>query len=61
MVVSQSLGNGTLLTMVYNKVYEELIQHNEEMLWNSEPVKTNVNPNAYEHLKPQRDAFGDRL
>ena len=51
------VGNGTFGGMVFGKVDEELIQLNEATLWSGGPVKTNVNPGAFENLKPLREAL----
>lgn len=51
------VGNGRLGGMVFGGVQDELIQLNESSLWNGGPVRTNVNPGAYENLQIVRDAL----
>src|SRR5690349_11313159 len=51
------VGNGRLGAMVFGRVGEELIQLNEATLWTGGPVKTNVNPKAYENLLQAREAL----
>jgi alpha-L-fucosidase 2 len=51
------VGNGRLGAMVFGGVQEELIQLNEATLWSGGPVKTNVNPTAFEYLGRAREAL----
>lgn len=51
------VGNGRLGAMVYGGVQDELIQLNEGSLWTGGPVRTHVNPGAYENLQIVRDAL----
>lgn len=51
------VGNGRLGAMVFGGVGEELIQLNEATLWNGGPVRTNVNPGAYDQLQLVREAL----
>ncbi len=51
------VGNGRLGAMVFGGVEDELIQLNEATLWTGGPVRTNVNPGAYENLLLARDAL----
>ena len=51
------VGNGRLGAMVFGGVTEELLQLNEATLWTGGPVKTNVNPGAYNNLLKARDAL----
>ena len=51
------LGNGRLGAMVFGGVQHELIQLNEGSLWTGGPVRTNVNPGAYENLQVVRQAL----
>jgi len=51
------VGNGRLGAMVFGGVQEELIQLNEATLWTGGPVRTNVNPKAYENLLKAREAL----
>ena len=51
------VGNGRLGAMVFGGVQEELIQLNEGSLWTGGPVRTNVNPGAYENLQIVREAL----
>ncbi len=51
------LGNGRLGAMVFGGVKQELIQLNEGSLWSGGPVRTNVNPGAYDNLQLVRDAL----
>jgi alpha-L-fucosidase 2 len=51
------VGNGRLGAMVFGGVAEELIQLNEGSLWTGGPVRTNVNPGAYEVLQQIREAL----
>ena len=51
------VGNGRLGAMVFGGVQEELIQLNESTLWTGGPVRTNVNPGAYDNLQLARDAL----
>jgi alpha-L-fucosidase 2 len=51
------VGNGRLGAMIFGGVGEELIQLNESTLWNGGPVRTNVNPGAYDQLKLVREAL----
>jgi len=51
------VGNGRLGAMVFGGVQDELIQLNEGSLWTGGPVRTHVNPGAYENLQIVRDAL----
>src|SRR6195952_1688254 len=51
------VGNGRLGAMVFGGVQDELLQLNEGSLWTGGPVRTNVNPGAYENLQIVRDAL----
>ncbi|MES2891428.1 MAG: glycoside hydrolase family 95 protein [Bacteroidota bacterium] len=51
------VGNGRLGAMIFGRVGEELIQLNESTLWTGGPVRTNVNPKAYENLLKAREAL----
>src|ERR1700712_2673845 len=51
------VGNGRLGAMVFGGVQNELIQLNEGSLWTGGPVRTNVNPHAYENLQIVRYAL----
>jgi len=51
------VGNGRLGAMVFGGVGEDLIQLNEATLWNGGPVRTNVNPGAYDQLQLVREAL----
>ncbi len=51
------VGNGRLGAMVFGGVAEELIQLNEATLWTGGPVRTNVNPGAYDNLLKAREAL----
>lgn len=51
------VGNGRLGAMVFGRIQEELIQLNEASLWTGGPVRTHVNPGAYENLQIVRDAL----
>jgi alpha-L-fucosidase 2 len=51
------LGNGRLGAMVFGGVNKELIQLNEATLWTGGPVRTNVNPGAYDNLQLARKAL----
>ncbi len=51
------VGNGRLGAMVFGGIQEELIQLNEATLWTGGPVRTHVNPGAYENLLLARDAL----
>ncbi len=51
------VGNGRLGAMVFGKVDEELIQLNEATLWSGGPVKSNINPDAFNYLAQVRDAL----
>src|SRR6478609_1050001 len=51
------IGNGRLGAMVFGGVQHELIQLNESTLWSGGPVRTNVNPGAYENLLLARKAL----
>ena len=51
------IGNGRLGAMVFGGVKEELIQLNEASFWTGGPVRTNVNPKAYENLLLAREAL----
>ena len=51
------IGNGRLGAMVFGGIAEELIQLNEATLWTGGPVKTNVNPGAYDNLLKAREAL----
>jgi len=51
------LGNGRLGAMVYGRVDTELIQLNDATLWSGGPVRTHVNPDAYDNLLLARKAL----
>ena len=51
------VGNGRLGAMIFGGVQDELLQLNEGSLWTGGPVRTNVNPGAYENLQIVRDAL----
>jgi len=51
------VGNGRLGAMIFGSVQNELLQLNEGSLWTGGPVRTNVNPQAYENLQIVRDAL----
>lgn len=51
------LGNGRLGAMVFGRIGRELIQLNEATLWTGGPVRTNVNPQAYDNLLLAREAL----
>jgi len=51
------VGNGRLGAMIFGGVQDELIQLNEGSLWTGGPVRTNVNPGAYDNLLIVRDAL----
>ena len=51
------VGNGRLGAMVFGGVQHELIQLNESSLWTGGPVRTNVNPGAYQNLQIVRGAL----
>ncbi len=51
------VGNGRLGAMVFGGVGEDLIQLNEATLWNGGPVRTHVNPGAYDQLQLVREAL----
>ncbi len=51
------VGNGRLGAMVFGGVQGELLQLNEGSLWTGGPVRTNVNPGAYENLQIVREAL----
>ena len=51
------VGNGRLGAMIFGGVAEELIQLNEGSLWTGGPVRTNVNPKAYDNLLLAREAL----
>ena len=51
------VGNGRLGAMIFGGVTDELIQLNEATLWTGGPVRTNVNPTAYENLLLARKAL----
>ncbi|MEO6730942.1 MAG: glycoside hydrolase family 95 protein [Ferruginibacter sp.] len=51
------VGNGRLGAMIFGGITEELIQLNESTLWTGGPVRTNVNPKAYENLLLAREAL----
>ncbi|MCW3089557.1 MAG: hypothetical protein JWP81_626 [Ferruginibacter sp.] len=51
------IGNGRLGAMIFGGVNEELIQLNEGTLWTGGPVRTNVNPKAYDNLLLAREAL----
>ena len=54
------VGNGRLGAMVFGGVADELLQLNEATLWTGGPVRTNVNPGAYNNLLKARDALFNR-
>src|SRR5450432_197 len=51
------IGNGRLGAMIFGGVQDELLQLNEGSLWTGGPVRTNVNPGAFENLQIVRDAL----
>ncbi|MEO5889965.1 MAG: glycoside hydrolase family 95 protein [Ferruginibacter sp.] len=51
------VGNGRLGAMIFGGVTEELLQLNETTLWTGGPVRTNVNPGAYDNLVLAREAL----
>ena len=51
------VGNGRLGAMIFGRVDDEVFQLNEQTLWTGGPVDLNPNPNAYQYLKPVRDAL----
>jgi alpha-L-fucosidase 2 len=51
------LGNGRLGAMVFGGIKQEIIQLNESTLWTGGPVRTNVNPGAYDNLLLARKAL----
>lgn len=51
------VGNGRLGAMIFGGVAQELIQLNEATLWTGGPVRTKVNPHAYENLLLARKAL----
>ena len=51
------VGNGRLGAMVFGGVADELLQLNEATLWTGGPVRTNVNPGAYNNLIKARAAL----
>ncbi|MEO5593434.1 MAG: glycoside hydrolase family 95 protein, partial [Chitinophagaceae bacterium] len=51
------VGNGRLGAMVFGGTEDETIQLNEGSLWTGGPVRSNVNPGAYENLQIVRDAL----
>ena len=51
------VGNGRLGGMVFGGVEEELIQLNEATLWSGGPVKSNINPGAFDYLAKAREAL----
>ncbi|MEO6549071.1 MAG: glycoside hydrolase family 95 protein [Ferruginibacter sp.] len=51
------VGNGRLGAMIFGGTGEELIQLNEGSLWTGGPVRTNVNPKAYDNLLLARKAL----
>lgn len=51
------VGNGRLGAMVFGGTADELIQLNDANLWTGGPVRTNVNPRAYENLLLAREAL----
>lgn len=51
------VGNGRLGAMIFGGVGNELIQLNEATLWSGGPVRTNVNPGAYDALQVVRQAL----
>jgi alpha-L-fucosidase 2 len=51
------VGNGRLGAMVFGGVKDELLQLNEATLWTGGPVRTNVNPGAYDNLMKARAAL----
>ncbi|MEO6719898.1 MAG: glycoside hydrolase family 95 protein [Ferruginibacter sp.] len=51
------VGNGRLGAMIFGGVGEELIQLNEATFWTGGPVRTNVNPKAYDNLLLAREAL----
>ncbi len=53
------VGNGRLGAMVFGGAANELIQLNESTLWTGGPVRTNVNPKAYDNLQLARKGLFD--
>lgn len=51
------VGNGFIGAMIFGGVDNELIQLNEGTLWSGGPQKKSVNPEAYKHLQPIREAL----
>ena len=51
------IGNGRLGAMVFGGVKDELLQLNEATLWTGGPVRTNINPAAYDNLLKARAAL----
>src|SRR5687768_10570337 len=51
------LGNGRLGAMVFGGINEELVQLNEATLWSGGPVKSSVNPAAFNYLPKVREAL----
>lgn len=51
------VGNGRLGAMIFGGTSNELLQLNEGSLWTGGPVRTNVNPGAFENLQIVRDAL----
>lgn len=51
------VGNGRLGAMVFGGVADELLQLNEATLWTGGPVRTNINPGAYDNLVKAREAL----
>lgn len=51
------VGNGFIGAMIFGGVDNELIQLNDGTLWSGGPQKKSVNPEAYKHLQPIREAL----
>lgn len=51
------VGNGHIGAMVFGRVDDELIQVNDGSLWSGIPLPESVNPEAFQYLKPIRDAI----
>jgi len=51
------VGNGHIGAMVFGRVDDELIQINDGTLWSGIPQPESVNPDAFQYLKPIREAI----
>ena len=51
------LGNGRLGAMVFGGIDDDLVQLNEATLWSGGPVKSSVNPGAFNYLPKVREAL----